>query len=289
MDPVTALPVQTVHSASPTPVAALLNPARPVRLLWSQRSLLWQFTLREIRSANRDTLLGMVWVVLGPAVMLAVYTLVFGLILLRSEDPWAYALRLYCGLTLFQVFAEPMGRGPGLVAGRPNFVKRIVFPLEVLPASAVGVALFYTGISTVLLVVAKAVLGGRFTGWELLFPLAVVPAALLGLGVCAAMAAIGVFVRDLRHVVGGPVSRALFFLTPLVYPMSAVPERFRWIIGLNPLTSIVEFGRATLIDGVNPDPGLWIGLGVVSALGAAASVVGFAVFAKARRGFADVL
>ena len=195
----------------------------------------------------------MVWVVLGPAVMLAVYTLVFGLILLQSEDPWAYALRLCCGLTLFQVFAEPMGRGPGLVAGRPNFVKRIVFPLEVLPASAVGVALFYTGISTVLLVVAKAVLGGRFTGWELLFPLAVVPAALLGLGVCAAMAAIGVFVRDLRHVVGGPVSRALFFLTPLVSDVA--PERFRWIIGLNPLTSIVEPGRATLIDGVNPDPG----------------------------------
>lgn len=288
-DPVTAIPAQTVHSATPTPVLALLNPARLARLFWTERELIRQFTLREIQASNKDTLLGFLWIFLGPAMMLAIYTLVFGLILLRTDDPWGYALRLYCGLTLYQVFSEQMNRGPGLVASRPNFVKKIVFPLEVLPVSAVGVTLFYTAVSVLLLVIAKGIIMRGFTGWELLFPLAVLPAALLGLGVCALLSAVGVFVRDLRHVVGGPVARALFFLTPLVYPLHVVPEKWRWLIALNPLTSIVEFGRATLIAGENPAREWWIGLGVVMMLGLAAVVLGFAVFTKAKRGFADVL
>jgi len=294
--PMTALPAQTVHSAAPTPIAALLNPLRVPRLLWQHRELIRQFTFREVQAANKDTMLGMLWVVLGPAIMLAIYTLVFGLILLRTDDPWGYALRLYCGLTLFQVFADPMNRGPGLVSSRPNFVKKVVFPLEILPISAVGVTLFYTLISMVLLVAAKGLvvllgLGeiGGFTGWELLFPLALAPAALLGLGACALLSAVGVFVRDLRHVIAGPVGRALFFLTPLVYPLERVPPPWDAWITLNPLTSIVEFGRATLIDGRNPDTRWWIGLGAVTLMGLLGVVVGFAVFTKAKRGFADVL
>lgn len=285
----TAIPIQTVHSARPTPVWALLNPGRLAGLLWQHRELIRQFTAREIQAGNKDTILGMVWLFLSPAMMLGIYTLVFGLILLRTADPLGYALRLYCGLTLFQVFAEPMNRGPGLVSSRPNFVKKIVFPLEVLPISAVGSTLFYALISVLLLVVAKAIVVRSFTGWELLFPLALIPAALLGLGVCAVLSAVGVFVTDLRHVVSGPVARALFFLTPLVYPLERVPERWRGWIAMNPLTSIVEFGRATLIDGRNPGTQWWIGLGVVTLVGLASVVVGFAVFTKAKRGFADVL
>lgn len=292
----TALPAQTVHSATPTPIGALLNPLRVPLLLWRHRELIQQFTVREVQAHNKDTILGMIWVVLGPAMMLAIYTLVFGIILLRDPDPWSYALRLYCGLTLFHVFSDQMQRGPGLVAGRPNFVKKIVFPLEILPVSALGVTMFYTLISVGLLILAKAIVAvsglgqvGGFTGWELLFPLALVPAALLGLGVCALLSAIGVFVRDLRHVVAGPIGRALFFLTPLVYRLDHVPEPWdRWI-ALNPLTSIVEFGRATLIDGQLPETRWWIGLGVVTLIGLVGVVVGFGVFSKAKRGFADVL
>lgn len=286
----TSLPLNTtIHSAAPTPVLALLNPARLVRLFWAHRALAVQFTMREVRAGNRDTLLGWLWIVLSPAVMLAIYTLVFGLILLRSDEPLKYALWLFCGLTLFHVFTEPMNRGAGLVAGRPNFVKKIVFPLEVLPLSAVGVTLVYTAASVVLLVIAKAFVVGHFTGWELLFPLAIVPVALLGLGVCTLLAAIGVFVRDLRHVVNGPLGRALFFLTPLVYPMDIVPERFRWLIAINPLTSVVQFGRQCLVDGRNPDAAWWIGLGVVTLVGLLGVVVAYAVFTKAKRGFADVI
>ena len=286
----TSLPLNTtIHSAAPTPVLALLNPARLVRLFWLHRALAVQFTMREVRAGNRDTLLGWVWIVLSPAVMLAIYTLVFGLILLRSEDPWTYALWLFCGLTLFHVFTEPMNRGAGLVAGRPNFVKKIVFPLEILPLSSVGVTLVYTAASVALLVVAKAVVVGHFTGWELLFPLAIVPVALLGLGVCTLLAAIGVFVRDLRHIVNGPLGRALFFLTPLVYPMDIVPERFRWLIAINPLTSVVQFGRQCLVEGRNPDGAWWMGLGVVTLAGLLGVVVAYAVFTKAKRGFADVI
>lgn len=285
----TTIPLTTTHSAQPTPVGALLNPARLARLARQHQGLIAQFTLREIQAANKDTALGMLWVVLGPAVMLAIYTLVFGLILLRSDNPWHYALWLYCGLTLYQVFADPMNRGPGLVASRPNFVKKVVFPLEVLPISAVGTTLFYTLVSMLLLIVAKAIVIRSFTGWEVLFPLAIIPAALLGLAAGTLLSAIGVFVRDLRHVINGPVARALFFLTPLVYPLEKVPEGWRWVIALNPLTSIVEFGRATLIDGRNPDTRWWVGLGVVTAIGLVGVVVSMAVFTKAKRGFADVL
>jgi lipopolysaccharide transport system permease protein len=287
----TTLPASTTHSARPTPLAALLNPMRLVALWREHRGLIAQFTAREIRATNRDTMLGMVWVVLGPAVMLAVYTLVFGLILgaRGGRSATEYALWLYCGLTLFHVFAEPMNRGPSLVAGRPNFVKKIVFPLEILPVSAVGTSLFYAAISTLLLIVGKAIIIRQFTGWEVLFPLALVPAGLLGLAVCAALSAFGVFVRDLRHVISGPVARALFFLTPLVYPLDLVPAPWDKVIMLNPLTSIVQFGRATLIDGQNPDARWWIGLGVVTAVALVAAVVCFAIFTKAKRGFADVL
>ena len=285
----TTLQASTVHSARPTPVGALLNPWRLVRLVRRHGDLIVQFVLREIQAANKDTLLGIVWVVLGPALMLAIYTLVFGLILLRDPNPWRYALWLYCGLTLFHVFAEPMNRGPGLVAGRPNFVKKVVFPLEVLPISAVGTTLFYAVVSVLLLIVGKAIVLRQFTGWEALFPLALVPAALLGLAACATLSALGVFVRDLRHVISGPVARALFFLTPLVYPLERVPHPWGRLIALNPLTCVVEFGRATLIDGRNPEPRWWIGLGVVTLLGAAGVVVSMAIFTKAKRGFADVL
>ncbi|MCA9287650.1 MAG: ABC transporter permease [Phycisphaerales bacterium] len=288
----TSLPLNTtIHSAAPTPVLALLNPARLVRLFASHRALIRQFTMREIHSANRDTALGWAWVAITPAIMLAIYTIVFGTILgaRGNRPPLEYALWLFCGITLFHLFTEPMNRGPGLVAGRPNFVKKLVFPLEILPVSAIGVVLFHTAISCVLLVIAKAVVVGHFSGWELLFPVAVVPVALLGLGVCTLLAAIGVFVRDLRHIVNGPLGRALFFLTPLVYPLEIVPERFRWLIAINPLTSVVQFGRQCLVDGRNPDGAWWIGLGVVTLVGLVGVVAAYAVFTKAKRGFADVI
>lgn len=284
------------HSAIITPRPApwidLLNPVRMVANLWSRRDLIRQFSAREVTSRHRGSHLGMFWAFLSPLLLLAVYTLVFSTILnvrfrrAGSESVLVYALTLFTGMMVFHIFSEPLARAPSLVAGRPNFVKKMVFPIEIFPISAFIASTFYSVAGLVVVFAAYSISKGHITHHALLFPLVFAPLYLVGLGVCWILAALGVFLRDLQQLVAVLVQRILFFITPIFYPLEAVPPEHQWILHLNPLTVVVDGSRRTLLWGEYPQ---WWPLLTWTAIGLVVAPVGYAFFLKSKRGFADVL
>lgn len=268
------------------------NPLRMFAGLWSHRGLTWQMTLRDLRARHRGSHLGAAWTVLTPLLLLGVYTLVFSTILRvrfersTSDGVGVYAVTLFTGMMVYAMFAEPLARAPMLVAARPNFVKKMVFPLEILPVCTILGAM---GVSLVALAVTlglHVLMGGAVSAWMLAFPAVLVPLVLVSLGAGWFLAALGVFVQDLQQLCGVLVQRVLFFLTPIFYPPESVPAEFRWMLDLNPMSSVVEGARRTLLWGMPPD---WTMLGVWSGIGALLCIAGHACFMKAKRAFADVM
>lgn len=268
---------------------------------WRLRGLVAQFAVRSISERNRGSHLGLVWTVLQPLLMLAVYTFVFAAVWRvkwgdggESQNTTTFALTVFAGLLLFEVFGSSAGQSPGLIVGNPNYVKKVVFPLEVLPVSTVIASTMLAGISVCVLLVGKMVTGTPWIGgadarvsstlWQ--FPLVLPALITLSAGVALGLAALGVFLRDIRPIVQGMLLQVLFFMTPIFYPIERVPEAFRAVLAWNPLAVIVESGRRTLVSGESPD---WTALGAVTVAGLVVLQLGYAVFMKSKRGFADVL
>jgi lipopolysaccharide transport system permease protein len=201
------------------------------------------------------------------------------------EDTTDFGVVLFTGLVVFWMFSEIVGRSPGLILENPAYVKRVVFPLEILPWVVVASSLFHAAVNwAVLLVVAAALSGGL--AWSVLaMPVVLLPVALLALGAGWILSALGVYVRDLQQIV--PVLlTALLFLTPIFYPPSAVPEAFQAVFAVNPLALAVDQAREALVFGRWPSA-VAIGLALVG--GWAFAWLGLAFFARTRRGFADVV
>jgi lipopolysaccharide transport system permease protein len=194
-------------------------------------------------------------------------------------------LTLFTGMTAFGVFAECVTRAPGLVVGNPNYVKKVVFPLQVLPVSVLGSAIFHSLVSLGLIVVAGVLTAGRLPPTLFYLPLVYIPLIAFTLGLSWWLAAFGVFVRDAGHAVG-IFTHLLFFLTPILYPIEAVPERLRFFIWINPLAWIVEDFRRVVLWNLPPD---WWWLAAVTAVGLVVMVVGYAWFMVLRDAFADVI
>ncbi len=268
-----------------------LDPAALVRGLWRRRDLLRQFTRREIRGRYRGARLGMLWVFVQPLVMLLIYTFVFGLVF-RARWPGAqteslaeFSVTLFAGLVVFQLFSECLGRAPFLVTGVPNYVKKVVFPLEILPVCSLGASLFHAAVNVLILLGAQVLVLGRVPLTALAAPLAVLPLLALSLGLGWYLASLGVFFRDLQQAVGLLITM-LFFVTPIFYPLSAVPEPLRPLLRLNPLAFAVEAFRETLLWGRWP---AWQEWTAWAAAGLAVLLTGYAFFMRTRRAFADVL
>lgn len=279
----------------------MLNPFSMAADLWRLRGLLAQFAVRSVSERHRGSHLGLLWTVLQPLLMLAVYTFVFAVVWRakwgEGEAPQStatFALTVFSGLLLFEVFGSSAGQSPGLIVGNPNYVKKVVFPLEVLPVSAVLASAMLAGVSLGVLLVGKMVMGAEWVGGAgarlsatlYLFPLVVPALVSLSAGVALGLAALGVFLRDIRPLVQGMLLQVLFFMTPIFYPIDKVPEGFRAVLAWNPLAVIVESGRRTLVMGQSPD---WAALTAVTLFGLCVLQLGYAVFLKAKRGFADVL
>jgi len=258
---------------------------------WRYPGLLKQFTRREVLGRYRGSMLGLGWSFLTPLAMLAVYTFVF-VGVFRSRWPGAedagglaYALRLFAGLMVFQLFSEVVGRAPTLVTAQPNLVKKVAFPLQILPLVALGAALFHYVLSSVILMMAALLFEQHLPVTALLAPLAVVPLLPLLAGLGWLLAALGVFVRDIATVIGVAMS-LLLFLSPVFYALESLDPRWQFWMRLNPLTPAIGDLRRTVFLGLPPDWLMWwTWLGAGLALAAA----GAWVFARARRGFADVL
>src|SRR5215211_7627558 len=245
--------MQTLANNHPLPLGAYLDPRHLPRALWRQRELLRQLTAREVAERYRGTYLGVVWSFLTPLLMLAVYTFVFSRVLAvkwgvgdAADNPALFALALFAGLIPFTVFSEAVHRAPSLVLNNPNYVKRVVFPLEVLPLTVLGAALIHSLISVAILVAGIALLLGFVSPTLLLLPLAYLPLVLLCAGLSWFLAALGVYVRDIGQGVTVAV-QALLFLSPIFYAVDAVPPAFRPLLLLNPLSPIVNGFRDCLL------------------------------------------
>jgi lipopolysaccharide transport system permease protein len=281
-----------VRTSQASSVLELLSTPALASNLWRHRELTWQLTKREVLARNKGASLGVLWTVLVPLLTLVVYAFVFGVVFTSrwSDRPGApagsFVLPMFCGVTLFNVFAECVTRAPTLILERPNYVKRVVFPVEVLPLSVLGAALILSIVNVVLLLVVQAVMLGEVPLTVAFFPLVMLPLAMLSLGLAWFVASLGVFVRDIRNLVSVLVSPVLFFLSPVFYPIEQIPEPFRPIVALNPLTPILEDARRTILGGSPPHWARWAG---VTALSLVVMQLGYAWFMKSKRGFADVI
>ncbi len=280
-----------VQAGERRPLGVYLDPARLVRGLWAQRELIWQFARREVVLRYRGSMLGLAWSVAQPLLMLCVYTFVFAIVFQsrwgQSGDAGTatFGLTLFTGLMLFHIFSNCVSRAPRLILDNRNYVKKVVFPLEILPVASLGAALFYAGISFIVLIVGKLLIDPTWHWTALLYPLALVPLLPMTLGLMWLLASLGVYLRDTTHLVA-VVVQVLMYMTPIFYPIDRVPESLRPILYLNPMTGIVETARRTLLWGQTPD---WTMLTIEIVIALVIMQLGYAWFMKTRRGFADVL
>lgn len=283
-------PRVTLSPAMPS-FARYLNPLALASRLWTARGLIAQFTRREIEGRYRSSMLGLAWSFINPLALLLVYTFVFGVILrqrwpgLPAEGLGQFGLVLFAGLIAFGIFSECVGRAPGLIVSTPNYVKRVVFPLELLPVSVLGSALFHAVISLAVLLVAHLALGGPVRASWLLIPIVLAPVVFLSLGLLWTFASLGVFIRDLGYSVA-LVVQILFFLTPIFYPVEAVPSAFRSVVNLNPLSSVIAALRVAIFGGPLT---VWPALLASTAVGLFVMLLGYAWFMRTRRAFGDVI
>jgi lipopolysaccharide transport system permease protein len=269
-----------------------LNPFSTLRGIWKGRDLLSQLVRRNIEGRYKGTMMGLIWMVVTPLVMLAVYTFVFGVVFKArwgvvglGDSKAVFALVMFCGMAVFNIFSESVNGAVGIVSGNPNYVKKVVFPLELLPVSSVLSACFFGLVWIGILLLGIVLFLHKLYFAAVCLPLIFIPLVLSSCGIAWFVASLGVFVRDLTHVMG-IILLVLYFMTPIFYSLEMVPEKARALLLLNPLTSIVESARQVLMYGQWPD---WRVLGIVTLFSMAIFQLGYFWFMKTKRGFADVL
>lgn len=268
----------------------VVSPVEIARSAWRNRDLVRALVHREVLGRYRGSYMGLLWSLLNPMLMLLVYTFVFGVVFKARWSPTGgstveFALVLFAGLIVFNLFAECITRAPALILGNANYVKKVVFPLEILPWVTLGSAAFHAAVSVAVWLVAYLLLVGVPHPTALLLPLVLLPLALLVMGLTWFLAALGVYLRDVSQFVG-ILTTVLLFLSPVFFPATALPPSYRPFLFLNPLTPIIESTRDVLYWGKVPAAGPWLASLAVAAL---VAWVGFAWFQKTRKGFADVI
>jgi lipopolysaccharide transport system permease protein len=258
---------------------------------WTHRLLILKLAQREVIGRYSGSILGLLWSFFNPLLMLAVYTFVFGVVFKARWSPGGsgstleFAVVLFSGMLVFGIFSECINRAPGLMLANPGFVKRVVFPLDGLPWVVLCGSLFHAAVGLAALALVMLVAMGALPATWPLIVVVIAPLALFVIGLSWALAALGVYLRDLQQTVG-VVTAVLMFLSPIFYPATAVPQEFRWAIQWNPLTFFVEEARKVLVFGQLPD---FTGLALMAVIGLAVAWLGLAFFQHARDGFADVI
>lgn len=274
------------HAAQPVSFGALL------RSLWRNRQLVLQMTKREVIGRYRGSIMGLAWSFFNPILMLLVYTFVFSVVFKArwgttgaEESKSLFAIVLFVGMIVHGLFAEVLNRAPSIILSNVSYVKKVVFPLEILPVVAMGAALFHSTVSLSVLLAAFMLFNG-FIHWTAIFiPLVLLPIVILTLGFAWVLTSLGVYLRDVGQTIG-VITTILMFLSPVLYPITAVPEKLRPVIMGNPLTFIIEQAREVLVWGHTPN---WAGLAVYTILSSIVAWLGFVWFQKTRKGFADVI
>jgi len=258
--------------------------------IWYNRALIKASTKREIQERYRGSFLGLLWSFINPLFMLAIFTFVFSVVFQArwgsgSGSKTEFALLLFAGLLMFNMFADCITRAPSLILSNVNYVKKVVFPLEILPVVSLLAALFHAIVGLIVWLIAYILFFGTPHTTILLMPVLIIPFCLFIIGLSWILASLGVFLRDVSQLIG-TLTTALMFLSPIFYPVTAFPVQYRLILYLNPLTTVVDEERNLLLWGETP---------AVLAVGAYWFVtfcfawLGFIWFQKTRKGFSDVL
>ena len=267
------------------------TPMEMIASVWRNRWLTIQMVKREVLGRYRGSTLGLAWSFFYPVVMLGVYTFVFSVVFKArwgtggEESKANFAIILFVGMIVHGLFAECVNRAPGLILSNVNYVKKVIFPLEILPWVAMGSALFHAVISLAVLLIAQFVLNFSLPWTAIFFPLVILPLVIATMGFAWVLSATGVYVRDISQMTG-IMTTVLLFVSPVFYPVSALPIEYRGWLLLNPLTFVIEEARNVLIWGRVID---WPRWGISVLAGFTIAWVGFWWFQKVRKGFADVL
>jgi len=272
-------------------VTSPTSPLRAAQSIWMHRGLIFEMTKRDVIGRYRGSMMGLAWSFFNPLLMLLAYTFVFGIIF-KTRWPVGqhgsqseFAVILFAGIIVHGFMADSFQRAPAVIINYSNYVKKVVFPLEILPLVTVCSAFFHALISTTVLLVAALTFRGFVPLTAIAFPLVILPMVIGVLGCAWLLSSLGVYLRDVGQSVG-ILTTILMFLSPVFYPATAVPEQFRYALDFNPLTYFIEEGRATLIFGQWPEwsqlPPHYLGAVVIFA-------AGFWWFQRTRKGFADVL
>lgn len=251
--------------------------------------LVVSFAKRELAGRYKGSAFGIAWAVLTPVVMIAIFTFIFaGIFGARfgaSDSHWDYALYLFCGLLPWSMFQESVQQSANTIVAHANLVKRVVFPLETLPAAQAFAALGSQLFATIALLIGIVVIRQNLQLTALWLPVLLIPQLLFALGAAWLIASLGVFLRDIAQGIT-LLLMAWMYLTPIIYPESIVPDRFRWFININPFTTLVRSYRRIFLDGFAPD---WRGLAYFTAIALILFVFGYWWFARTRKNFADVI
>jgi len=248
-----------------------------------------QLLSRELASRYRTTSLGTVWLVLQPLMMLGVYTLVFGGIFKvrwsNTTSTADFALVLFAGLLVFNFFSEVLVSAPALIVGQPNYVKKVVFPVVMLPVVRVAAALVTALISLLILLVAAWWVSGSVPPRAMLAPFVLVEMIPMMLGVAWAISALGVYLRDISQFMG-ILASVMLFLSPIFFPPSSIPAKLSALVDFNPLVIPMQQLRALTVQ---PGPADWWLLSEHFLVSIVFAWTCLALFRRLSRGFADVL
>lgn len=276
---------QNPHQTAPTSIKSLCKSAN------SHHQLIMQMIRREVVGRYKGSVFGLAWSFLNPILMLAMYTFVFSVVFKarwgsgEGDSKTEFALLVFVGMIVQGLFTEAVNRAPSLILSNVNYVKKVVFPLEILPIVSLGAAIFHAAVSLLVLILAFLMLGHALAWTIILIPLIFAPLVIFTLGLTWGLASLGVFMRDVSQTIG-VLTTVLMFMSPVFYPISALPLRFQKIMMLNPLTFIIEQSRSVLISGALPD---WWGLAIYTLIALVVMWAGYYWFQKTRKGFADVL
>jgi lipopolysaccharide transport system permease protein len=257
--------------------------------LRQKKDLTFAFARQDLLGRYKGSALGIAWAVLTPIVMIAIFTFIFaGIFGARfgaNDSHWDYALYLFCGLLPWTMFQESVQQSANTIVTHANLVKRVVFPLETLPAAQVFAALGNQLFATVALLIAIVAIRHDLQLTALWLPILLIPQLVFALGAAWLIASLGVFLRDIAQGIT-LLLMAWMYLTPIIYPESIVPERFRWFVGLNPFAWLVRSYRRIFLEGLAPD---WLALLYFTLVALVIFVFGYWWFARTRKNFADVI
>jgi lipopolysaccharide transport system permease protein len=262
---------------------------RPLLELPRRFDLILSLARREVSARYKGSVLGILWAILTPVVTIATFTLIFagifGARFSLSSSGWEFALYLFCGVLPWTAFSEAVQSSSQKIVSQANLVKRVVFPLEILPVAQSLASLASQLFGTVALLIAALVIQRTLHPTVLWLPVLVVPQLLLTFGAAWLVASLGVFLRDIVQGIS-LLLMVWMYLTPIIYPESIVPERFRPLINANPFTPLIRSYRNIMLGGSAPD---WRGLAYFTGFALIVFIFGYWWFAKTRKNFADVI